>query len=368
MRLIVQAKKFKIVVLLVLIINSTLITADNTKSLKANSDTDIALVELGKRLFFDKRLSGDSSIACSDCHQPQHGFTHNSPLSPGYPGNKHFRNAPTLINTALKTRWFHDGRIATNLNDVVREMLTEDYIMNMDMRLMQERLKQDPIYPTLFDQAGLGEPSNGGVRKALPAFLASLTSLQNAYDTDELTVQAKQGKKLFFGKAGCSQCHRGILFTDELPHNTGVPENLSVFLDPLRHQAFLAFNMFMGVSDYMSLKRDVGAHVLTHKADGSDREQFITPTLKELKYTAPYMHNGVFNTLNEVISFYNKGGGKDRNLDKRIKPLNLTKVEQKSLVAFLESLSSPTNVAKQYSDLKQQYSYHLIEKWQEKVN
>ncbi|MDE1461398.1 cytochrome-c peroxidase [Spartinivicinus poritis] len=327
-----------------------------------------ALIELGKRLFFDKRLSGDSSIACSDCHQPQYGFTHRTALSPGYPGNKHFRNAPSLINTALKTRWLHDGRIATNLNDVVREMLTEDYIMNMDMRLMQERLKQDLNYVALFAKAGLGEPSNSGVRKAIPAFLAVLKSTKNNYDLNKLNKQARQGKQLFFGKAGCSQCHSGHLYTDELPHNTGVPENLSVFLDPLSHQTFIAFNMFMGVSDYMSLKRDIGAGVLTHKADGSDRGKFITPSLRELNYTAPYMHNGIFNTLDEVVSFYNKGGGKDRYLDKKIKPLGLTKVEQKALVSFLKSLSSSVDIAKKYTNQEHQYSYHLIEKWQDKEN
>ncbi|NYZ66370.1 photosynthetic protein synthase I [Endozoicomonas sp. SM1973] len=333
-----------------------------------NDNVTNALIELGKRLFFDKRLSGDSNIACSDCHQPQYGFTHSTALSPGYPGNKHFRNAPSLINTALKTRWLHDGRIATNLNDVVREMLTEDYIMNMDMRLMQERLKQDLNYLALFAKAGLGEPSNSGVRKAIPAFLTVLKSAKNNHDLNKLTKQAKQGKKLFYGKAGCSQCHSGHLFTDELPHNTGVPENLSVFLDPLRHQTFIAFNMFMGVSDYMSLKRDMGAHILTHKADGSDIGKFITPSLKELIYTAPYMHNGIFKTLDEVVSFYNKGGGKDRYLDKKIKPLGLTKVEQKALVAFLKSLSSPVDIAKKYIDQEQQYSYYLIEKWQQKTN
>lgn len=340
------------------------VTYANTHDQKENT----ALSILGKRLFFDKRLSGDSSIACSDCHQPNHGFTHKTPLSPGYPGNKHFRNAPTLINTALKSRWFHDGRIATNLNDVVREMLTEDYIMNMDMRLMQERLKQDTKYIELFSNAGLGEPSNIGVRKAIPAFLNTLTSTMTPYDKGELTHQAKQGKILFFGKAGCYQCHNGKLFTDQLPHNTGVPENIDIFLDPLRHQTFIAFNMFMGVPDYMLLKRDVGAHVLTHQADGSDRGQFITPSLKELKYTAPYMHNGVFSTLEEVVEFYNNGGGEDRYLDEKINPIDLTKGEQTALVAFLKSLSSSTDMAKKYSSSIYQYKYDLINDWPKKTN
>ena len=101
-----------------------------------------AKAELGKRLFFDRRLSGDAGIACADCHKPENGYAHPDALAPGYPGNGHFRNSQSLINTAHKRVWNWDGRIGTNLNDMTREMLTEDYIMNMDMRVMQERVKQ----------------------------------------------------------------------------------------------------------------------------------------------------------------------------------------------------------------------------------
>ncbi|HFC53091.1 MAG TPA: photosynthetic protein synthase I, partial [Gammaproteobacteria bacterium] len=132
---------------------------------------DRAKAELGKRLFFDMRLSGDAGIACSSCHVPENGFASPTALSKGYPGNGNFRNAPTLINTAYKKVWLHDGRIGTNLNDLTREMLTEDYIMNMDMRIMQERIKQDPVYVKMFKDAGYGEPSNGKVRKAIPEYL-----------------------------------------------------------------------------------------------------------------------------------------------------------------------------------------------------
>ncbi len=295
--------------------------------------------ELGKRLFFDKRISGDVGISCATCHDPKHGFSHKDALSPGYPGNKHFRNSPTLINTAHKPVWMHDGRIGTNLNDVTREMITEDYIMNMDMRIMQERLKQDPIYIRMFETAGYGEPSNGSVRKAIPEYLNTLVSRNVPFDNGKMSRSAKRGMKLFKGKAGCVQCHNGPLLSDGKAHNTGVPENFDVFLDPMRHQAFIAFSDFLGVENYMNLKRDPGAHILTHKADGSDMGKFITPTLRELKHTAPYMHNGMINSLKGVVAFYNNGGGQDRNKDGRIKPLGLSSKEQKDVVAFLESLS-----------------------------
>jgi len=300
-----------------------------------------AKADLGKRLFFDKRLSGDAGIACSDCHSAEHGYGSEKALSPGYPGNGHFRNAPTLINTALKKGqhipWNWDGRIGTNLNDITREMLTEDYIMNMDMRIMQERMKQDPLYVKMFKDAGYGEPSNGSVRKAIPEYLNTLTSENVPFDQGKMSASAKKGMDLFKGKAGCIQCHNGPLMSDGLAHNTGVPENFDIFLDPNNHQAFIAFAMFQGIENYMNLKRDPGHYNVT--LDDDDMGSFTTPTLRELKYTAPYMHNGMVATLADVVEFYNQGGGKDSRKDALLKPLDLSNADKADLVAFLEALS-----------------------------
>tara|TARA_R110001583_G_C5583647_1_gene403102 strand:- start:25 stop:1134 length:1110 start_codon:yes stop_codon:yes gene_type:complete len=328
-----------------------------------------AKAALGKRLFFDKRLSGDTAISCATCHQPDNGFSSKQALSPGYPGNGHFRNAPTLINVAHKSRWMHDGRLGTNLNDVTREMITEDYLMNMDMRLMQERIKQDPIYVQMFKDAGLGEPSNGGVRKAIPEYLNTLTSRNSRFDNNRLGPSATRGLALFKGKAGCVACHNGPTFSDGQLHNTGVPENWDIFLDPLNHQAFIAYNMFMGVENYMTLKRDMGGHVIQKKADRSDAGTFMTPSLRELRYTAPYMHNGMIGTLKEVVAFYNQGGGEDRNKDSRIKPLKLSSGEQNDLVNFLNGLSGDplTTEAHVYTDT-QSYGYQVIPNWKQARN
>ncbi len=309
-------------------------------------EVDAAKAKLGKRLFFDPRLSGDAGIACSTCHVPENGFASPAALSKGYPGNGNFRNAPTLINTAYKRVWLHDGRIGTSLDDVTREMITEDYIMNMDMRLMQERLKQDPVYVRMFREAGYGEPSNGGVRKAIPEFLKSLTSKNAPFDNDTLSAAAKRGMQLFTGKAGCVRCHNGPLFTDQKAHNTGVPENLDLFLDPMNHQAFLAFAMYQGIENYMNLKRDPGYYNVT--LDKADMGKFVTPTLRELKYTAPYMHNGMLATLEEVVAFYNAGGGEDSKKSPLLKPLGLSSSEQNDLVAFLLSLSGDPLTGEQY--------------------
>lgn len=296
-----------------------------------------AKAELGKRLFFDKRLSGDAAISCATCHVPEKGYASKTALSPGYPGNGHFRNASSLINAAHKKVWNWDGRIGTNLNDMTREMLTEDYTMNMDMRIMQERAKQDPVYVKMFKDAGYGEPSNGSIRKAIPEYLKTLTSRGSPFDKGTMSASAKNGMKLFKGKAGCIKCHNGPLLTDQKPHNTGVRENFDVFLDPNNHQAFVAFTMFQGIPDYMNLKRDPGYYNITIMDE--DMGKFITPSLRELKYTSPYMHNGTINTLAGVVNFYNRGGGKDSNKSKKLKPLGLSSQQKKDLVAFLEALS-----------------------------
>ena len=325
--------------------------------------------ELGKRLFFDPRLSGDAAISCAHCHQPEKGFADGMALSDGYPGNKHFRNSPTVINAAHKKRWMWDGRLGTNLNDVTRGMLTEDYIMNMDMRIMQERAKQDPVYVKMFKDAGYGEPSNGSIRKAIPEYMKTLTSKNVPFDQGKMSSSAKRGMKLFKGKAGCIQCHNGVMLTDGKAYNTGVPENYDVFMDTDRHQAFMAYSMFMGVENYLNLKRDAGAHIHKHAADGSDMGTFLTPSLRELTHTAPYMHNGMVKTLEDVVSFYNNGGGQDSNKDSRMKKLGLNKSQQKDLVAFLKSLSGDKLTSSKYVwTEKYPEEYQAIENWRQVRN
>ncbi|MCP4287031.1 MAG: photosynthetic protein synthase I [Gammaproteobacteria bacterium] len=329
--------------------------------------TDKAKAELGKRLFFDRRISGDAGIACSDCHKPENGYAHPDALSPGYPGNGHFRNSSSLINAAHKKVWNWDGRIGTSLNDMTREMLTEDYIMNMDMRIMQERAKQDPVYVKMFKDAGYGEPSNGSVRKAIPEYLKTLTSRNAPFDTGRMSASAKRGMQIFKGKGGCIQCHNGPLLTDQKAHNTGVAENFDVFLDPMNHQAFVAFAMFQGIPDYMNLKRDPGYYNVTLL--NQDMGKFITPSLRELKYTAPYMHNGTVKTLSAVVDFYNRGGGKDSRKSKMLKPLGLNSQQKGDLVAFLESLSGDqlTGSAHVWSE-PYPNEYPVIENWRQARN
>lgn len=324
-------------------------------------DVNAARAELGKRLFYDTRLSGDTSLACASCHQPDKAFTDGEALSSAYTGAAHFRNAPTLANVGFRDAWLHDGRLGTNLNDVAREMITETYLMNMDMRIMQERLKQDPVYVEMFAAAGMSEPSNGGARNALMDFMKIIQSRNAPFDTGAMSSAALRGQGIFEGKGGCASCHSGPRFTDDRPYNTGVPNNPDIWSDPERHSAFVTYAKFMGVENYMNIREDLGAYIRTHREP--TKRSFLTPTLRELTWSAPYMHNGVFATLQEVVDFYDAGGGSDPYKDPRLQPLGLVPSEKADLIAFLESLSGDSFDTDAYVWREDDYDYALIEDW-----
>ena len=322
-------------------------------------------VEMGKRLFFDDRLSGDEVLNCSSCHNPETGWGDESPLSIAYPRTDYFRNSPTLLNTVYKdmfadTGWGWDGRMGANLNDVIRDQITGTTILNLDMRLLHERMKQDPVYVQMCQEAYGGECSSGKARKALVAFLETLVSTETPFDQGNLSPLATQGMELFKGKAKCIRCHNGPYFSDGKPHNTGVPENLDIFKDPVRHLTYRAVLTTHGTPRTMRWRRDVGYFIVSKNY--ADVGKFITPTLRELRYTAPYMHNGVLDTLEDVIEFYNRGGGQDDPLTPpTLQPLGLTSEEKQALLAFLDSLSSPTPITMEPVDVDT--SYEAIANW-----
>ncbi|MCH7880925.1 MAG: photosynthetic protein synthase I [Proteobacteria bacterium] len=335
-----------------------------------------SLVEMGKRLFFDARMSGDGAISCATCHDPAQGFTRQvgkegkpMALSDAYPGTRHFRNAPTLLNSVYKADfaevgWGWDGHIGANMNDVIRDQITETMMLNLDMRLMHERMKQDAVYVEMCQENFNGECSSGKGRKALVAFVETLVSKDAPFDNGSLSDAAKKGQTLFEGKAGCINCHNGPYFSDGEPHNTGMPENMDVFKDPLRHIAYRAVLTNHGVPNAENWRRDVGFFFVSKRY--ADVGKFITPTLRELKYTAPYMHNGLLTSLEDVVEFYNQGGGKDDPLADVLQPLGLGAQEQKDLVAFLESLSSTTPVTVEKIKISQEYE--PIPNWLEAHN
>lgn len=314
--------------------------------LPAPTRIDAAKADLGRRLFFDPRLSGDATIACATCHDPDQGFGDGQPLSAGYPGSLHFRNSPTLLNATLQTRFLWDGRLdGADPATLVRDMITEAHTMNLDGRLMQERLKQVPEYlaawRAIFGPAS--DPYGPQVFSLIAEFLKTLRAADTPFDrhlagaTDALDARALRGLDLFQGKAGCIQCHDGPLLSDGGFHVTGVPEHPDLAREPLRAITRLRHYATFGVPNYMSRRTDLGLYTVTK--DARDLGKFRTAPLRELTRTAPYMHNGALATLEAVIAFYDRGGGDGPGKDPRLRPLGLTPAEQDDLLAFLRSLS-----------------------------
>jgi cytochrome c peroxidase len=301
-------------------------------------------VELGRLLFFDEKLSGDNAIACAYCHQPEKGWADGQSLSDGYPGSPYFRNAPTLLNAAFQKTLYWDGRLSgSDLPTQVRDALTEAHFMNADGRLLQERMKQVPEYVAMFERAfGKGDPSFGRILNAVAAFMRTLVSRNVPLDRylagnrAALSDEAKQGLSLFTGKAGCVNCHHGPLLSDGNFHALGVADHPQIIEDPERHITLRRFYRIFGVPNAVNLRTDVGRYAVAKER--KDWKAFRTPTLRELKSTAPYMHNGTLATLADVVEFYNRGGGAQPK-SSLLKPLGLTDPEKRALVVFLESLS-----------------------------
>jgi cytochrome c peroxidase len=296
--------------------------------------------ELGRYLYFDTRLSGDAALSCATCHDPKQGWTDGQPLGRAYPASEGFRNTPTILNSGFKARFMWDGRLdGSDMGTLVRDMITEAHTMNMDSRLLQERLKQVPEYVAMWQKFRKDDINGMRVYGVVGEFVKSVVS-RNAPidrylkgDQGALSAEQKAGYALFKGKANCVACHNGPLGSDGNLHRTGVPENPDVTAEPLRHITMLRHYSTSGMPNYMNATTDVGAYAITK--DERDRGKFATPSLRDLKYTAPYMHNGAFKTLVDVVEFYDRGGGAGGEL----KRLGLSAEEKKALVAFLEALS-----------------------------
>lgn len=308
---------------------------------------DAEIIDLGRHLFFDSRLSGDASTACSDCHNPDFGWTDGAELSRGYPGTKHWRNSQTIVNVGFIGSGFHRDSGVESLGDQIVDAMSASFVANIDTIMAEERLRQIPIYVDQFDEIWGEAPTMERIVEAIAAFEESLLSNDSPYDqymagqTDAMSQSALRGMEIFNGKANCSSCHTGALTSDGEFHNTSVPPNPAMSEEPLRQVTFRYLMRRLDVDPEVSasLDRDPGRYLSTKNSD--DLGRFRTPGLRYLKYTAPYMHNGIFYTLEEVVEFYNSGGTEDvfGSKSSQIVPLNLSRNEQQDLVAFLTSLS-----------------------------
>lgn len=338
------------------------INLDNPQSVDKDGfpRKDDPKVLLGKMLYFDPRLSGDVSISCADCHNPTMGWTEGQALCRGYPGTVHWRNCQTVLNSAYYSKLFWGGS-STSLESQAPSAAKGAVAGNGEDDMMEERLAQIPEYIKRFKEVfGTGLPQISDAWKAIAAFERTITQVDTPFDRymkgdkSALSEKARKGLELFRGKASCIQCHNGPFITDEKYYNLGVPENSEFEEDPLRQITFRFEQYAKGVPEniYRTTKTDLGLYYRMKRKE--DMGKFRTPTLRYLVYTPPYMHNGVFFTLEEVMDFYNKGGGEDpikkqygfSTKTKRLKPLNLTEGEKEALIAFMESLSGKEIIVK----------------------
>ncbi|RMG03493.1 MAG: cytochrome-c peroxidase [Nitrospirae bacterium] len=296
-------------------------------------------IELGKKLFFDRRLSGDGTMSCATCHNPETGFTDALAISLSYPTTRHWRNTPTIINVRYGKHFFWDGRAAT-LEEQALFPIMSAFEMNQNLDFLEEELKEIPAYRDAFSRVFGGEITRERVVSAISAFERTIVSYDSPLDRylkgdrNALTSEELMGLKLFEGKARCILCHNGPNLTDEMFYNIGVPENPSVQDDPRVAATRRFVAKVSGFENFERITEDPGRYIVTK--DEKDWKAFKTPSLREIALTAPYMHNGVFKTLDEVIEFFNRGGGDSKNKTRLIRPLNLTGEEKRALKAFLE--------------------------------
>ncbi len=293
-------------------------------------------IELGKKLFFDRRLSGDGTMSCATCHDPEQAFTDGLELSLSYPTTRNWRNSPTLINAAYHSTLFHDGR-ARSLEEQALFPLMSAFEMNRNLDFVEEAIRSVPEYVKAFrDVFGDGDTSRLRIAMAIAAFERTLIS-KNAPldrylrgDKTALSRDAKEGMKLFIGKGRCAECHYGAILSDDKFYALNVPENPEQEADPRIGATRRFVAKVYHYEDYRNLKEDPGRYLLSR--DKKDWKAFRTPTLREVSRTAPYMHNGMFKTLDDVIDFFNKGGGPG---NAALKPLGLNDGEKKKLKQFL---------------------------------
>ncbi|MEM9941632.1 MAG: cytochrome c peroxidase [Planctomycetota bacterium] len=306
-----------------IVVSKTPVGFETPPPFPANNPMTPEKVALGRRLFFDPILSKDGTVSCASCHRPDHGFAGRETISVGINGRKGTRNAPTILNRAFGTRFSWDGRDDT-LEQQILGPLTSEAELGGDIKTVIANLKKDKSYPEQFQDVFGGRQDKSdlitveNIAKAIATFERTLTSSNSAVDKfrnrdyEALSKEARQGLWLFESRGGCWKCHNGPNLADEEFHNTGV--------------------------GFGQLNRDLGRMKVTKNEE--HRFQFKTPTLRDIEFTAPYMHDGSVKTLREVVEFYNKGGApRDPGLDEDMKPLNLTDQEVGFIVEFLKALS-----------------------------
>jgi len=283
-------------------------------------------VALGRKLYFDTKLSADDTIACASCHNPAKGYTDNAQFSSGVGGKLGGRNAPTVLNAAYHPLQFWDGR-APSLEAQSEGPIANPVEMNLAHVECVNLLGKNAEYNALFAKAfGPGPVTMDKIRKSIASFERTIVSGNSPFDKYQfggakkaMKPAAIRGLALFTNKekTNCVTCHT-------------IEQNFALFSDGKFH------NLGVGLTAEGELK-DMGRFDQT-KAE-ADKGAFRTPTLRNIALTGPYMHDGSQKTLRQVVDFYVGGGSSNPQLDKEIKQLKLSEGERQDLVAFLESLT-----------------------------
>ena len=314
-------------------------------------------IGLGRKLFFDRRLSLNNTFSCAMCHIPEQGFTSNEMATAvGIEGRTVRRNSPTLYNVAYQQTLFHDSRETTLEQQVWGPLLAHNEMGNPAIGTVIEKIKHSNDYAGLFEAAFSQPPDMQAIGKAIASYERSLLSANSPFDRwyfgkdkNALAANAQRGFRLFMGKAQCSLCHAinadYALLTDNQLHNTGIgyAEAMIAKTPSQTKRVQVAPGLYADVPNTIiqsvsaTKANDLGRYEITQKPQ--DRWLYKTPSLRNIALTAPYMHNGSMVSLREVVEFYNRGGIANGNLDPLIKPLQLSASEISDLTAFLESLT-----------------------------
>lgn len=296
--------------------------------------------ELGRVLFFDPVLSHDNRRACVSCHSPELAFTDGRAKSLDITALGELgRNAPTLVNAVFQSKFFWDGR-TEHLEHQIEDVLLNHSEMQATFEAVIAKLQESPEYRTLFEEAYKGTTDTAitkfGITKGLASYIRTLVALDSPFDrymrgqTEVIDPAVQRGFNLFMGKAKCGTCHFAPIFNGTVP-----PDYLETETEVLGVPA---------TPDTLNPVLDSDAGRYSRYLDELYRRSFKTPTVRNAELTAPYMHNGVFQTLEEVVDFYDRGGGAGLGFDlpNQTLPsdrLNLTAAEKADLVTFMRSLT-----------------------------
>ena len=322
------------------------------------SELDPAEIDLGRQLFFDRRLSNNETLSCAMCHIPEQGFTQNELATPvGHLGKGVRRNVPSLYNVAFAEDLFLDGRERSLETQIWSPLLADNEMANESREAVLAKLALNPRYAARFAETFDDGLTEGTLGRALAAYQRALLSGDSPFDRwyfgRERTAQmglgvehyptlAAQGFALFQDK-GCASCHRindsSALFTDGQFHNTGTGyRRAGRALRPPSVQLAPGVFVVPTVDAETETFTDDGRFEVTGRE--ADKWRYRTPSLRNVALTGPYMHDGSIATLEGVVAFYAEGGGGDPAQDPRIRPVQLTQSDQEALVAFLRTLTS----------------------------